>query len=122
MAWRGFALWRLLTRIGVACDVVAPSLVPVRAGDRVKTDRRDAKKLVASIKGINSDVIARLVNFVGMGLAGLGGMLIGLDTTLAVDIPGVPDEERERMCFANTVKLYDIDVSRKAANRSLLRS
>lgn len=42
----GFALWRLLRKIGVACDVVAPSLVPVRAGDRVKTDRRDAKKLV----------------------------------------------------------------------------
>ena len=34
------------TRLGVACDVIAPSLVPVRAGDRVKTDRRDAKKLV----------------------------------------------------------------------------
>ena len=43
----GFALWRLLTRLGVACDVVAPSLIPVRAGDRVKTDRRDAKKLVS---------------------------------------------------------------------------
>lgn len=42
----GFELLRLLGRIGVACDVVAPSLVPVRAGDRVKTDRRDAKKLV----------------------------------------------------------------------------
>ena len=42
----GFALWRLLTGLGVACDVVAPSLVPVRGGDRVKTDRRDAKKLV----------------------------------------------------------------------------
>lgn len=42
----GFALWRLLSGIGVACDVVAPSLVPIRAGDRVKTDRRDAKKLV----------------------------------------------------------------------------
>jgi transposase len=42
----GFELLRLLTRLGVACDVVAPSLVPVRAGDRVKTDRRDAKKLV----------------------------------------------------------------------------
>jgi transposase len=41
----GFALWRLLTSIGVACDVIAPSLIPVRAGDRVKTDRRDAKKL-----------------------------------------------------------------------------
>jgi transposase len=43
----GFALWRLLTKLGVACDVVAPSLIPIRAGDRVKTDRRDAKKLVA---------------------------------------------------------------------------
>jgi len=43
----GFALWRLLIRLGVSCDVVAPSLVPVRAGDRVKTDRRDAKKLVS---------------------------------------------------------------------------
>lgn len=42
----GFAPWRLLTGVGVACDVIAPSLVPVRAGDRVKTDRRDAKKLV----------------------------------------------------------------------------
>jgi transposase len=42
----GFALWRLLTSMGVACDVIAPSLIPVRAGDRVKTDRRDAKKLV----------------------------------------------------------------------------
>jgi len=42
----GFALWRLLTGMGVACDVIAPSLIPVRAGDRVKTDRRDAKKLV----------------------------------------------------------------------------
>jgi transposase len=43
----GFALYRLLSSIGVACDVVAPSLIPVRAGERVKTDRRDAKKLVS---------------------------------------------------------------------------
>ena len=42
----GYDLFRLLSRMGVACDVIAPSLVPVRAGDRVKTDRRDAKKLV----------------------------------------------------------------------------
>jgi transposase len=47
----GFALWRLLNTLGVACDIVAPSLVPVRAGDRVKTDRRDAKKLVALHRG-----------------------------------------------------------------------
>ena len=38
--------------------------------------------MLASIKGINADVIGRIVNFVGMGLAGLGGMLIGLDTTI----------------------------------------
>ena len=42
----GFDLLRVLTRLGVACDVIAPSLIPVRAGDRIKTDRRDAKKLV----------------------------------------------------------------------------
>jgi transposase len=42
----GWALKRLLEGLGVACDVIAPSLVPVRPGDRVKTDRRDAKRLV----------------------------------------------------------------------------
>jgi branched-chain amino acid transport system permease protein len=38
--------------------------------------------MLASIKGINADVIGRIVSFVGMGLAGFGGMLIGLDTTI----------------------------------------
>jgi transposase len=42
----GFDLYRLLNSMGVACDVIAPLLTPVRVGDRVKTDRRDAKKLV----------------------------------------------------------------------------
>ena len=41
----GYALYWQLTKLGVACVVVAPSLIPVRAGDRVKTDRRDATKL-----------------------------------------------------------------------------
>jgi transposase len=41
----GFELHRQLTSMGIACEVVAPSLIPVRAGDRVKTDRRDAAKL-----------------------------------------------------------------------------
>jgi hypothetical protein len=35
----------------VACEAVAPSLVPVRPGDRVKTDRRDAMKLARSYRG-----------------------------------------------------------------------
>ena len=38
--------------------------------------------MLANIKGINADMVARIVSFVGMGLAGLGGMLIGLDTTI----------------------------------------
>ena len=38
-------LQRLLTSMGVRCDVVAPSLIPKRSGDRVKTDRRDARRL-----------------------------------------------------------------------------
>jgi branched-chain amino acid transport system permease protein/neutral amino acid transport system permease protein len=38
--------------------------------------------MLAAIKGINADMVARVVSFVAMGLAGLGGMLIGLDTTI----------------------------------------
>ena len=41
----GFGLHRHLRAAGIACEVVAPGLVPVRAGDRVKTDPRDARKL-----------------------------------------------------------------------------
>jgi transposase len=42
----GFAPYRLLCEMGVACDVIAPSLTPRQPGGRVKTDRRDAKKLL----------------------------------------------------------------------------
>jgi transposase len=42
----GFVLQRRLTALGCHCQVVAPSLVPSKPGDRVKTDRRDAKKLL----------------------------------------------------------------------------
>src|SRR5882672_7466669 len=41
----GYVVYWQLTALGVQCDVVAPTLVPVKAGDRVKTDRRDAEKL-----------------------------------------------------------------------------
>ena len=41
----GYDLHRLLSSMGVACQVVAPSLVPKGSGDRVKTDRRDAIRL-----------------------------------------------------------------------------
>jgi transposase len=41
----GYGLHRLLSSLGVACQVVAPSLVPKGSRDRVKTDRRDAVRL-----------------------------------------------------------------------------
>jgi len=41
----GYGLYWQLSKLGVHCDVVAPTLVPVRSGDRVKTNRRDAEKL-----------------------------------------------------------------------------
>ena len=41
----GFELQRALTASGLACEVIAPALIPRRAGDRIKTDRRDAGQL-----------------------------------------------------------------------------
>jgi transposase len=41
----GYWLYRYLMRKGYDCWVVAPSLIPKKAGDRVKTDRRDAVQL-----------------------------------------------------------------------------
>ena len=46
----GYALHRQLVALGVECMVVAPSLVPTRSGDRVKTDRRDALKLARLLR------------------------------------------------------------------------
>jgi transposase len=42
----GFTLKRRIEALGSACAVIAPSLVPVKQGDRLKTDRRDACKLL----------------------------------------------------------------------------
>jgi transposase len=41
----GFALARLINDEGARCMVIAPTLVPVRPGKKIKTDRRDAKNL-----------------------------------------------------------------------------
>jgi transposase len=46
----GYVLYWELSELGVHCDVVAPTLVPVKAGDRIKTDRRDAQKLARSYR------------------------------------------------------------------------
>ncbi len=41
----GFWIYRLLTSLGHVCYVVAPSLIPKKPGERIKTDKRDAIKL-----------------------------------------------------------------------------
>jgi transposase len=47
----GYGLYRHLNARGIPCEVVAPSLTPHRPGDRVKTDRRDARKLARLFAG-----------------------------------------------------------------------
>ncbi len=46
----GYVVHRQLTALKVHCEVIAPTLVPGKAGDRVKTDRRDAEKLARSYR------------------------------------------------------------------------
>ena len=41
----GFSLHRFLTTAGIPCEIIAPSLIPRRSGDRIKPDRSDARQL-----------------------------------------------------------------------------
>ena len=46
----GYALQRSIRALGVSCVVVAPSLIPRKPGERIKTDRRDARKLAELLR------------------------------------------------------------------------
>jgi transposase len=46
----GYTLYWQLTKMGIACEVIAPALVPTKPGDRVKTDRRDAERLASCFR------------------------------------------------------------------------
>ena len=46
----GYVLYWQLTQMGIECTVVAPTLIPTKAGDRVKTDHRDARKLARYLR------------------------------------------------------------------------
>lgn len=46
----GYWIYRLLTSVNHCCYIVAPSLIPKKSGDRVKTDKRDAAKLAKLFK------------------------------------------------------------------------
>ena len=46
----GYVLYWQLTALGAKCEVIAPTLVPVKTGERIKTDRRDALKLARNYR------------------------------------------------------------------------
>ena len=64
----------------IVVAVLTLFLLTTRAGKAMRAVADNPQ--LASIKGIDVDSVARAVSFVAMGLAGIGGMLIGLDTTV----------------------------------------
>jgi transposase len=87
----GCGMWiaRMLVRLKVRCTVVAPSLIPSKAGDHVKTDKRDAIKLVR---------------------------LLRAGELTAVHIPDETDEAIRDLCRARVDAMDDL---RRAKNRLL---
>lgn len=90
----GYELQRLLVSMGVHCEVIAPSLIPRSAADRVKTDRRDARKL------------ARLHR---------AGELT------AIRVPTRHEEAVRDLCRARGDMVSDLDRARKRLGAFLLR-
>ena len=90
----GYVLYRYLTAKGLTCLVVAPSLIPKKAGDRVKTDRRDAVQ------------IARLLR---------SGDLTG------VYVPSVEDEALRDLCRAREDAIGDLKAAKFRLKSFLLR-
>jgi transposase len=90
----GYELHRLLTSLGVGCDVVAPSLIPKAPGDRVKTDKRDARRL------------ARLHR---------AGELV------AIRVPTVEEEAVRDLCRARADMVEDRTRARHRLGKFLLR-
>ena len=85
----GFWIARRLEQMGVRCDVIAPSLIPTKSGDRVKTDKRDAMKLAKNLR--SNDLVP-------------------------VNIPDSTDEAIRDLCRARTDAVDDL---RRAKTRLL---
>lgn len=91
----GFVIARRLRKLGIACDVVAPSLTPKGSGDKIKTDRRDAR------------LLARLHR---------AGELT------AVHVPDERDEAIRDLCRARTDAVQDLRSGRNQLKAFLLRN
>jgi transposase len=90
----GYELARLLERLGVRCQVIAPSLIPKAPGDRVKTDKRDCRRL------------ARLHR---------AGELV------AIRVPTVEEEAVRDLCRARADMVEDLTRARNRLLKFLLR-
>jgi transposase len=90
----GYELQRLFGSTGVSCEVIAPSLIPCAPGDRVKTDKRDCRRL------------ARLHR---------AGELV------AIRVPTVAEEAVRDLCRARADLVDDRDRARKRLLALLLR-
>ena len=91
----GFVIARRFAQLGIDCIVVAPSLVPSRAGERIKTDRRDAAKLARLHRAGELD---------------------------AVNVPNACDEAMRDLCRARTDAVQDLRRSRAQLKAFLLRN
>src|SRR6266508_2553512 len=90
----GYGLHRLLVSLGARCEVVAPSLIPRAPGDKVKTDRRDCRRL------------ARLHR---------AGELV------AVRVPTVAEEAVRDLCRTRADMVQDLTRARNRLGKFLLR-
>lgn len=90
----GYELARTLHRAGIRCEVIAPSLIPTRQGDRVKTDKRDAARLA---------------------------LLFRAGQLTAVRVPTVAQEAVRDLCRARADMVIDRTRARHRLSKFLLR-
>jgi transposase len=90
----GYELARVLRHAGMHCEVIAPSLIPSRPGDRVKTDRRDAARLA---------------------------LLFRASQLTAVRVPTVAEEAVRDLCRARADMVIDRTRARHRLGKFLLR-
>src|SRR5437764_702918 len=90
----GYELYRLLASLKVSCEVIAPSLIPTAPGDRVKTDRRDARRMVRQFRA---------------------GELV------AIRVPSVREEAVRDLCRARGDAVEDVTRAKNRLGHFLLR-
>lgn len=90
----GYELARLLASLGVRCEVIAPSLIPTSPGQRVKTDKRDARRLA---------------------------LLFRAGQLTAVRVPTVAEEAVRDLCRARADMVIDRTRARHRLGKFLLR-